>query len=88
MLSSTATAVASKLVRNSSAIRSVMVRASTTRAVHLLANGPTIFPRTHTITNSNVFFSSGSHDDFAPKRKAVEGESEALDMIKVRLCHG
>jgi hypothetical protein len=29
------------------------------------------------------FFSSGTHDDFAPQRKAVEGEDEALKMIKV-----
>uniref|UniRef100_A0A7S2HJB1 Glutaredoxin domain-containing protein n=1 Tax=Helicotheca tamesis TaxID=374047 RepID=A0A7S2HJB1_9STRA len=28
------------------------------------------------------FFSSGSHDDFAPKRKAIDDEDEALKMIK------
>lgn len=27
-------------------------------------------------------FSSDSHDDFAPKRKVVEGEDEALKIIK------
>jgi hypothetical protein len=30
-----------------------------------------------------AFFSSGSHDDFAPKRKSVEGEDEAIKLIKV-----
>ena len=30
-----------------------------------------------------AYFSSGSHDDFAPQRKAVEGEDEALKLIKV-----
>jgi hypothetical protein len=30
-----------------------------------------------------VYFSSGSHDDFAPQRKAVDGEDEALKLIKV-----
>jgi len=29
-----------------------------------------------------AFFSLGSHDDFAPKRKAVDGEDEALKMIQ------
>eukprot|EP00980_Cylindrotheca_fusiformis_P030377 scaffold24732_cov162-Cylindrotheca_fusiformis.AAC.2 len=29
-----------------------------------------------------AFFSSGSHDDFAPKRKVVEGADEALKMIQ------
>jgi hypothetical protein len=29
------------------------------------------------------FFSDGSHDDFAPKRAVVEGEDEAIKMIKV-----
>jgi monothiol glutaredoxin len=29
-----------------------------------------------------AFFSSDTHDDFAPKRKAVSGEEEALKMIK------
>ena len=29
-----------------------------------------------------AFFSSGSHDDFAPKRKNVEGEEEAIRLIK------
>lgn len=28
------------------------------------------------------FFTSGSHDDFAPKRKVVEGEDAALKMIQ------
>ena len=28
------------------------------------------------------FFSEGSHDDFAPKRKVVEGEDSALKMIQ------
>jgi hypothetical protein len=31
-----------------------------------------------------TWFSSDSHGDFAPKRKAVEGEDEALKIIKVR----
>ena len=31
---------------------------------------------------STAFFSSGSHDDFAPQRKAVDGEDEALKLIK------
>jgi hypothetical protein len=31
-----------------------------------------------------AFFSSGSHDDFAPKRKQVDGEDEAMKLIKVR----
>mmetsp|Transcript_96404 Transcript_96404/g.278271 ORF Transcript_96404/g.278271 Transcript_96404/m.278271 type:complete len:150 (+) Transcript_96404:1038-1487(+) len=29
-----------------------------------------------------AFFSSGSHDDFAPQRKTVEGVDEALKLIK------
>lgn len=29
-----------------------------------------------------AFFSSGSHDDFAPKRKEIEGEEEAVRLIK------
>lgn len=29
-----------------------------------------------------AFFSSDSHDDFAPKRKVVEGEDEAIKIIK------
>lgn len=29
-----------------------------------------------------TFSSSSSHDDFAPKRKVVEGEDEALSLIK------
>lgn len=29
-----------------------------------------------------AFFSSGSHDDFAAQRKVVDGEDEALKMIK------
>jgi monothiol glutaredoxin len=28
------------------------------------------------------FFSSGSHDDFAPQRKEVEGEDEAMKLIR------
>lgn len=31
-----------------------------------------------------AFFSSDSHDDFAPKRKVVEGEDEAIKIIKVK----
>jgi monothiol glutaredoxin len=27
-------------------------------------------------------FASSSHDDFAPKRKAISGEEEAMDLIK------
>jgi hypothetical protein len=34
-----------------------------------------------------AFFSSGSHDDFAPKRKQVDGEDEAMKLIKVELIH-
>jgi hypothetical protein len=30
----------------------------------------------------SMTFSSSSHDDFAPKRKVVEGEDEALSLIK------
>lgn len=30
-----------------------------------------------------AFFSDGSHSDFAPQRKTVEGEDEALKIIKV-----
>ena len=30
-----------------------------------------------------AYFSSDSHDDFAPQRKTVEGEDEALKIIKV-----
>jgi hypothetical protein len=30
-----------------------------------------------------AFFSDGSHDDFAAKRKVVDGEDEAMKMIKV-----
>jgi len=30
-----------------------------------------------------AYFSADSHDDFAPKRKAVEGEDAALKLIKV-----
>jgi hypothetical protein len=45
------------------------------------------FTRTaHTFVSRRVpgaFFSSGSHDDFAPKRKVVEGEDDALKLIKV-----
>lgn len=29
-----------------------------------------------------AFFSSGSHDDFAPQRKVVEGEDQALKSIQ------
>ena len=32
---------------------------------------------------ATCFFSSDSHDDFAPKRKAVSGEDEAMNIIKV-----
>ena len=42
---------------------------------------------TRTVINRQfpaAFFSSGTHDDFAPKRKVVEGEDEALKLIKVR----
>ena len=36
--------------------------------------------------NQNVArFSSDSHDDFAPKRKIIDSEEEALKLIKVRL---
>jgi hypothetical protein len=31
------------------------------------------------------YFSDGSHDDFAPKRAVVEGEDEAIKMIKVSM---
>jgi hypothetical protein len=31
-----------------------------------------------------AYFSSDTHDDFAPKRKVVEGEDAALKTIKVR----
>ena len=30
-----------------------------------------------------AYFSSDSHDDFAPQRKVVEGEDEAMKLIKV-----
>lgn len=34
----------------------------------------------------NLCFTSGSHDDFAPKRKTISDEDEALSIIKVRFC--
>jgi len=44
------------------------------------------FTRTaHTFASRRVpgvFFSSSSHDDFAPKRKVVDGQDEALKLIK------
>lgn len=52
----------------SSILRSSTVRSSATSAFRRA-------PR--------AFFSDGSHSDFAPQRKTVEGEDEAIQMIKV-----
>lgn len=38
-------------------------------------------PLHQTATTTRFFSDGGSHDDFAPKRKAVDGEDEALKMI-------
>jgi hypothetical protein len=48
----------------------------------------TMVARTASLASSQqfAFFSAGSHDDFAPKRKVVAGEDAALDMIKVGFC--
>ena len=55
-------------------------------ASSLLRSGATktlTFTRVTTRASRPVFFSSGSHDDFAPKRKVVANEDEAINMIKV-----
>lgn len=52
-----------------------------------LARSATFTRSAHTFTSRHLlrpaFFSAGTHDDFAPQRKVVEGEDEALKLIKV-----
>lgn len=43
--------------------------------------GPSISPRLAS-TSLVAFFSSGSHDDFAPKRKAVDSADDAVRLIE------
>lgn len=71
-------AVGSVRSRAATAVRaSARLRAPVTRTI-ALGNDWT----TRTTTLQTAFFSSGSHDDFAPQRKAVDGEDEALKMIE------
>jgi hypothetical protein len=60
---------------------------STTAAV-LLRNGARRLGSTPSASlfrpSLNLCFSSGSHDDFAPKRKTISDDDEALKIIKVR----
>jgi monothiol glutaredoxin len=57
---------------------------SATRRLH---GKPLICPKSCTPLSASLYagshrsFSDGSHDDFAPKRKAVEGMDEAVKMI-------
>ena len=53
----------------------------------LLRNGATnsFISRMAFRSSRSVVFSTGSHDDFAPKRKVVENQDEAIKMIQV--CH-
>jgi hypothetical protein len=53
-------------------------------ASSFLRNGATKSAVTRTAARAQfAYFSSGSHDDFAPQRQVVEGEDEAIKLIKV-----
>ena len=58
---------------------------SLVRNVSLARSAKTVVNRRFAPTATACFFSSDSHDDFAPQRKAVDGEDEALKLIKVSL---
>lgn len=54
-------------------------------ASSFLRHGATKSAMARTATRGQfAYFSSGSHDDFAAKRKVIEGEDEALKLVKVR----
>jgi hypothetical protein len=54
-------------------------------ASSFLRNGAARSAITRTATRSQfAHFSSGSHDDFSAKRKVVDGEEEAMKLVKVR----
>ena len=59
------------------ALRSASVLSTTPAAAWVSPSAAPIAPFT-----AKRQFSSDSHDDFAPKKKAVEGSDEAAEMIK------
>ena len=67
--------MASRLALRAAAARGTLLKSTNPIASSLLSK-----------YNWNVArFSSDSHDDFAPKRKTIDSEEEALKLIKVRL---
>ena len=60
-----------------SSVASNFLRHGATRSTQAATRLTAMMPRATTAS-----FSSGSHDDFAPQRKAVDGEDEALKLIK------